>query len=127
MERGKKILIICMIVVFISFGSDLLISPLSSSFFLSLLLVGLFFSLTYHGRNWARICLVILLLVSGLGGLYGGSKILLEYHCLAGILIVIMSLLDLSIGFVLLLNKSVKSFVKQRKVTQSNLGISKET
>lgn len=122
MERGKKILIICMVVVFISFVSDLLISPISSSFFLGLLLVGLFFSFTYHGHNWARICLVILLLASGLGGLYGGSMILLEYHCLAGILIVIMSLVELSIGFILLFNKSVKSFVKQKKVTQSHLG-----
>ena len=120
MEKGKKILIICMIAVFISFVSDLLISPISSSFLFGLLLVGLFFSLTYHGHNWARICLFILLLASGLGGLYGGSTILLEYHYLAGILIVIMSLLDLSIGFVLLLNKSLKSFVKQKSITQSN-------
>lgn len=124
MEKGKKILIICMIAVFVSFISDLLISPISSSFLLGLLLVGLFFSLTYHGHNWARICLFILLLASGLGGLYGGSMILLEYYCLAGILIVIMSLVDLSIGFVLLLNKSLKSFIKQKKVTQSHLGSS---
>ena len=119
MVRGKKILIICMIAVFISLVSDLLISPLSISFFLGLLLFGLFFSLTYHGHNWARICLVILLLASGLAGLYGGSMILFEYRHSAGILIVIMSLLDLSIGFVLLFSKSVKSLVKLRKVNKS--------
>lgn len=124
MEKGKKIIIICMIAVFVSFVSDLLISPISSSFFLGLLLVGLFFSLTYHGHNWARICLFIFLLANGLVGLYGGSMILLEYHHNAGILIVIMSLINLFIGFILLLNKSVKSFVKQKKVTQSHLGSS---
>ena len=124
MEKGKKILIICMIAVFVSLVSDLLISPISSSFFLGLLLVGLFFSLTYHGHNWARICLFIFLLANGLAGLYGGSRILLEYHHHAGILIVSMSLVDLSIGFVLLFNKSVKSFVKQKRVTQSYLGSS---
>ena len=120
MEKGKKILIICMIAVFISFVSDLLISPISSSFLFGLLLVGLFFSLTYHGHNWARICLFILLLASGLGGIYGGAMILLKYHHHAGILIVIMSLVNLFIGFILLLNKSVKSLVKQKRITQSH-------
>jgi len=54
-----------------------------------------------------------MLLASGLGGSYGGLMILFEYCHPAGILIVIISLLNLSIGFILLLNKSVKSFVNR--------------
>ena len=112
-EKGRKILLICMLVVFISIFIDYLLLPKLSSLIGGCLLFSLFFLLTYHGYNWSRICLFILLLLSGLGGSYGGVMILSEYRHSAGILIVIMSLLNLSIGFILLLNKAVKAFVNR--------------
>jgi len=125
MERGKKILIICMIIVFANMLIDFLISPKLSRLLLGCLLFGLFFSLTYRGYNWSRICLFIMLLASGLGGSYGGLMILFEYPHPAGILIVIMSLVNLSISFILLLNKSVKSFVNRGR-SPEDLGSSQE-
>jgi uncharacterized membrane protein YccC len=114
-EKGRKILLICMVVVFISIFIDYLLLPKLSSLIGGCLLFSLFFLLTYRGYNWSRICLFIMLLLSGLGGSYGGIMIFLEYHHLASILIITMSLLNLSIGFILLLNKSVQAFVKRRK------------
>ena len=112
-KRGKRILIICTIVVFVSIFIDFFIAPNISSLLGGCLLFGLFFYWTYRGFNWSRICLFIMLLISGLGGSYGGVMILFEYHHLAGLLIVIMSLLNLSIGFILLFNKSIKAFVNR--------------
>ncbi|MFH1935434.1 MAG: hypothetical protein ABIN18_28165 [Pseudomonadota bacterium] len=112
-EKGKKILIICMIVVFVGILIDFFISPKQASLVGGFLLFGLFFFFTYRGYNWSRICLFIMLLISGLGGSYGGVMILLESHHPIGILIVFMSLLNLSIGFILFFNKSVKVFVNR--------------
>ncbi|MBW1794264.1 MAG: hypothetical protein JRJ38_07515 [Deltaproteobacteria bacterium] len=114
-ERGKKILIICAIVVFVSILVDFFITPKLVSLVGGYFLFGLLFFLTYRGYNWSRICLFFLLLLSGLGGSYGGVMILSEYQHPAGILIVIMSLLNLAIGFILVSNKSVKAFVNRAR------------
>jgi len=114
-KKGKRILIICTIVVFVSILIDFFINPKLVSLAVSFLLFGLSFYYTYRGYNWSRICLIILLIISGLGGSYGGVMILIESQHPAGILIVIMSLLHLSIGFILLFSKSVKAFVNRGK------------
>jgi hypothetical protein len=67
-EKGKKILIICMIVVFLSILIAFIIDPKPASFVGGFLLFGLFFFFTYWGYNWSRICLFILLLILGLAG-----------------------------------------------------------
>ncbi|MFH1976908.1 MAG: hypothetical protein ABIJ52_15390 [Pseudomonadota bacterium] len=110
-EEGRKILLICIVVVFISISIDYFLLPQLSSNIGGFLLFGLFFYLTYSGYNWSRICLFIMLLISGLGGAYAG--VMIKYWYSAGILILIMSLLKLSIAFILLLNKAVKAFVNR--------------
>lgn len=114
-ERGKAILQICMIAVFVSIFIDFLLPPKLGFPLGGCLLFGLFFFLAYRGYNWSRICLFIMLLASGLAGSYGGIMILLEYHHPMGILIVIMSLMNLSIGFILFFNKSVKAFINRKR------------
>jgi len=109
-EKGRRILLICMVVIFISIFVDYLLLP-KASFVIGGCLFGLFFLLTYRGHNWSRICLFIMLLLYGAGGAYGGIMLFLEYHPVGIILIITMSLLNLSVGFILLLNKSVQAFV----------------
>ena len=114
-ERGKKILIVCIIVVFIIFLFDFFRLPNLSHLVLRSLLFGFFFFLAYRGYNWSRICLFVLLLFIGLVGSYAGAKLLVlfKYPHPVGIVTVIMGILNLSVGFILFLNKSVKAFVNR--------------
>ena len=124
-NKGRKLFIICMVVVFLII---ILASAIPTSnriefftlyYFIrlskSLILPIFFFFLMYNRANWSRICLFIFLLITGLSGLYGSSMLIFEYNHPIGILFLIMSLLNLFIGFVVLFNKSVKAFVNSRK------------
>ena len=114
-ERGKKILIVCIIVVLIIILIDFFLLPKLSPLVGRSLLFGLFFFLAYRGYNWSRICLFVLLLFIGLYGSYYGAKVLVlyKYPHPVGIVTVIMGILNLSVGLILFLNKSVKAFVNR--------------
>ena len=112
-ERGKIILFVCMIVVFVGILTHFIITSEPVYLVRSSLWYGLFFFLTYRGYNWSRICLFISLLISGLFGSYFGVMFLFEYPYPAGTILVIKSILYLAVGFILLLNKSVKKYVNR--------------
>lgn len=122
-EKGNKILLICMVVILVSVFIDFLLLPSPDFFITYALLLSLFFSLTYRGNNWARVCLSVVLLLSGLVELLGGIEIFSVYHQLTGIIIdrfagipiAGMGLLKLLIGFFLLFNRSVKALAGKRK------------
>ena len=110
-ERGRKIILICMAIVLASVLNGFLTSARLMSPLLGLLIFGVLFYFTYRGKDLARMSLFVMLLLSGLAGSYAGVKIYLEHHSLAGVLIFIMNLLDVFVGFVLVLNRSVNAVI----------------
>ena len=108
----------CLILTFVGIIIDFLILPKLASLVGGALLYGLFFSLAYRGYNWSRICLSILLCLSGIGGVIGGTMLYLEAPrpdaiLITTLLIISIGLMYLLIGLVLLFNRSIRTFVNR--------------